>query len=202
MSRLNTETFDFKFRRQNLAPGSGHPTWGGEASGPSGGTARACIRGSWGQIPGCRRSAQLLTASPRLQTSEGISKRWYICVVSKQTLRELPTPAGAYAPASPGSALCGLDPRVWPGCGDSWPYRKRSRSRRQTGAGNLLGGESGGGCSRIRSVQGSPAGSPGAGLSRLLSVRTVVGLRSESRGRKEKRHRPQARVGARSTSRL
>lgn len=109
MSRLNTETFDFKFMRQNLAPGSGHPTWGGEASGPSGGTARASIRGSWGQIPGCRRSAQFLTASPRLQTSEGISKRWYICVVSKQTLRELPTPAGAHAPASPG--VCSPPPR-------------------------------------------------------------------------------------------
>lgn len=186
--------------RQNLAPGSGHPTWGGEASGPSGGTARASIRGSWGQIPGCWRSAQLLTASPRLQTSEGISKRWYICVVSKQTLRELPTPAGAHAPASAGSALCGLDPRVWPGCGHSRPYGKRSRSRRQTGAGNLPGGGSGEAAAESALCRGPLRGVRGAGLSRLLSVRTVVGLRSESRGRKEKRYRPQARVGARSTS--
>lgn len=173
--------------RQNLAPGSGHPTWGGEASGPSGGTARASIRGSWGQIPGCWRSAQLLTASPRLQTSEGISKRWYICVVSKQTLRELPTPAGAYAPASPGSALCGLDPRVWPGCGHSRPYGKRSRSRRQTGAGNLPGGGSGGGCSRIRSVQGSPAGSPGG-----WTVSSA--LSQNSRGSAEREPRPEGKA--------
>lgn len=102
-------------------------------------------------------------------------------------------PALLSAASTPG---CGLD------VGTAGPIERGLGAEGRQVQATFWGESRGEAAAESALCRGPLRGVRGAGLSRLLSVRTVVGLRSESRGRKEKRHRPQARVGARSTSRL